>query len=54
MDLGAVGRQRRVEVGVAIGDTAHVVSRTAFRGGDAGRRRAANAALTELWRRLAG
>ena len=56
--LAAVAREAgddmQVEIGVAIGDAAQVATRTAFRGGDAGRRRSANAAITELWRRLAG
>ncbi len=47
------GDDMRVTVGLALGDETDVVSRTAFRGGDTGRRRSANAAITELWRRLA-
>ena len=47
-----VGDDMRVEIGLAIGDETEVASRTAFRGGDTGRRRAANLAATELWRRL--
>ena len=47
------GDDMRVAIGLAVGDEPEVVSRTAFRGGDAGRRRSANAAITELWRRLA-
>jgi hypothetical protein len=38
---------------VADAHGASVSTRTAFRGGDAGRRRSANAAITELWRHLA-
>jgi nicotinamide-nucleotide amidase len=42
----------RVDIGVALGGEATAASHTAFRGGDTGRRRCANAAITELWRRL--
>ncbi len=50
------GEDMRVEVGVALGGGTEttLVTRSAFRGGDAGRRRSANVAITELWRRLAG
>lgn len=47
------GDDMRVEIGVADAHGASVTTRTAFRGGDAGRRRSANAAITELWRHLA-
>jgi nicotinamide mononucleotide (NMN) deamidase PncC len=54
--LVAVARESAddMEVTVVIdidGDT-EVVRRTAFRAGDTGRRRCANAAIAELWRRL--
>jgi nicotinamide-nucleotide amidase len=42
----------RAEIGVDVEGDARRSSVTLFRGGDAGRRRAANAALAELWRRL--
>lgn len=45
------GDDMHATIGLARGaDTVEEVSRTVFRGGDAGRRRAANAALTQLWR----
>ncbi len=54
--LAAVAREAgddmQVDIGLSIGDTATAATRTAFRGGDAGRRRSANAAITELWRHL--
>lgn len=54
--LGVVAYEAGDDMQVTIvldieGDT-DVVSRTAFRGGDAGRRRSANAAIAELWRHL--
>ena len=48
----ATGDDMDVEIGIDIGGQATHVKRTVFRGGDAGRRRAANAAAAELWRRL--
>ena len=54
--LGAVGHEAgddmQVEIGLDIEGQTATVRRTAFRGGDAGRRRSANAAIAELWRRL--
>ena len=47
------GGDMRVDIAIDIVDgEATTMSRRAFRGGDAGRRRAANAAITELWRLL--
>ena len=46
------GDDMRVTIGLDVEGRAAEVRRTAFRGGDAGRRRAANLALAELWRRL--
>ena len=43
----------QVEIGLDIEGVTHEVTRTAFRGGDQGRRRSANAAAAELWRQLA-
>lgn len=55
--LAAVAHESGDDMQVTIGidDAGHTATttRTAFRGGDAGRRRSANAALAELWRRLA-
>jgi nicotinamide-nucleotide amidase len=55
--LAAVGHEHgddmQVGIGLDIEGRTETVTRTAFRGGDAGRRRSANAALAELWRRLA-
>jgi nicotinamide-nucleotide amidase len=54
--LAAVGHEQgdnmQVEIGLDIEGRTETATRTAFRGGDAGRRRSANAALAELWRRL--
>jgi nicotinamide-nucleotide amidase len=50
--VSEAGEDMRVDVGIALGDESTAVSLTAFRGGDTGRRRCANAAITELWRRL--
>ncbi len=47
------GDDMNVEIGIALGDQRIAASQTVFRGGDAGRRRSANAAIGELWRRLA-
>jgi nicotinamide mononucleotide (NMN) deamidase PncC len=48
------GDDMHATIGLARGaDAVEEVGRTVFRGGDAGRRRAANAALTQLWRSLA-
>ncbi len=46
------GGDMRVDIAIDIDGVATTVTRRAFRGGDAGRRRAANAAITELWRQL--
>ncbi len=46
------GDDMTVMVGLDIEGTITSVERTAFRGGEAGRRRSANAAIAELWRRL--
>ena len=46
------GDDMQVTIGLDIEGHTDVVSRTAFRGGDAGRRRSANAAIAELWRHL--
>ncbi len=46
------GDDMRIDVGIDIEGETTQVSRTAFRGGEAGRRRSANAAAAELWRRL--
>lgn len=43
----------RVDIAIDIGDRVTTATRTVFRGGDTGRRRAANAAAAELWKRLA-
>jgi nicotinamide-nucleotide amidase len=56
--LGVVANEAGDDMQVTIvldieGDT-DVVSRTAFRGGETGRRRSANAAIAELWRHLTG
>ena len=42
----------RVEISVVIEGRQTRAAHSVFRGGDAGRRRAANAAAAELWRRL--
>ncbi len=47
-----VGDDMRVEIGLALEGATDTVRRTAFRGGDTGRRRSANLAIAELWRRL--
>jgi nicotinamide mononucleotide (NMN) deamidase PncC len=47
------GDDMQVEIGLDIEGRTVSTTRTAFRGGDAGRRRSANAALAELWRQLA-
>ena len=47
------GDDMRVKVGLSTATDGWVSEGTAFRGGDAGRRRAANLAIAELWRRLA-
>ena len=46
------GDDMRVEIGLDIEGATDTVTRTAFRGGDTGRRRSANVAIAELWRRL--
>jgi nicotinamide-nucleotide amidase len=55
--LAAVGDEQgddmQVEIGLDLEGRTDSVTRTVFRGGDTGRRRAANAALAELWTRLA-
>ena len=43
----------QVEVAVDIASRVTTARHTVFRGGDTGRRRAANTAAAELWRRLA-
>jgi nicotinamide-nucleotide amidase len=50
--VGESGEDMRVEIGIDLEGETSCVTRTAFRGGDTGRRRCANAAITELWRRL--
>lgn len=54
--LAAVAHERgddlQVEVGMDIEGHTEMVTRTVFRGGETGRRRAANVAVAELWRRL--
>ena len=54
--LAVIGRERgddmEVEIGLDIEGQTDTVTRTAFRGGDTGRRRSANVAVAELWRRL--
>jgi hypothetical protein len=50
--VGEDGDDMSVDIGIALDGDTSTVSRTAFRGGDTGRRRCANAAITELWRRL--
>jgi nicotinamide-nucleotide amidase len=54
--LACVARDEGDDMSVAIGldieGSICEVTRSAFRSGDAGRRRSANAAITELWRRL--
>lgn len=47
------GDDMRVEIGIDLDGTTRKSSIEVFRGGDAGRRRASNAAIAELWRRLA-
>jgi nicotinamide-nucleotide amidase len=46
------GDDMGVEIALAVGSKTKTASRTVFRGGDTGRRRSANAAITELWRHL--
>jgi nicotinamide-nucleotide amidase len=46
------GDDMQVEIGLDIEGRTDTVTRTVFRGGDTGRRRAANTAIAELWRRL--
>ena len=46
------GDDLQVRIGLDVEGRTHSVTRTAFRGGDAGRRRSANAAIAELWKRL--
>jgi len=46
------GEDMSVDIGIAAEHESWHVTRTVFRGGDAGRRRAANAAAAELWRTL--
>ena len=48
------GEDMSVDIGICAGAESWQVTRTVFRGGDAGRRRAANAAAAELWRTLGG
>jgi nicotinamide-nucleotide amidase len=48
------GDDMRAEVAVDLGDAVSQAQHAIFRGGDVGRRRAANAACAELWRRLGG
>jgi nicotinamide-nucleotide amidase len=54
--LAAIGREggddMRVEIGLDIEGVKARATQVVFRGGDAGRRRSANAAAAELWRRL--
>jgi nicotinamide-nucleotide amidase len=54
--LAAIAREAaddmQVEIGLDIQGETATVTRTAFRGGDTGRRRSANVAIAELWRRL--
>jgi nicotinamide-nucleotide amidase len=54
--LAVIGHERgddmQVEIGLDIEGRTETVTRTAFRGGDTGRRRSANTAIAELWRRL--
>jgi nicotinamide-nucleotide amidase len=46
------GDDMQVEIGLDLEGKAHTITRTVFRGGDTGRRRSANVAIAELWRRL--
>ena len=46
------GDDMQVEIGLDLKGATDAVTRTAFRGGDTGRRRSANVAIAELWRRL--
>ena len=46
------GDDMSVDIGIAVQHESFQVTRSVFRGGDAGRRRAANAAAAELWRTL--
>jgi len=46
------GDDMEVHIGLDLEGRASGITRTAFRGGDTGRRRAANAAVAELWRAL--
>jgi nicotinamide-nucleotide amidase len=54
--LAVIGREAgddmRVEIGMDVEGQTESIARTAFRGGDTGRRRSANVAIGELWRRL--
>ncbi len=54
--LAIIGREHgddmQVEIGLDLEGRTETVTRTAFRGGDTGRRRAANIAIAELWKRL--
>ena len=47
------GDDMRVEICVIVDGESSQAEQSVFRGGDAGRRRAANAAIAQLWRRLA-
>ena len=46
------GDDMRVEIGLDLEGVTDTVTRTVFRGGDTGRRRSANVAIAELWKRL--
>jgi hypothetical protein len=48
------GEDASVDIGISLERRRREASTTVFRGGDAGRRRAANAAIAELWRELGG
>ncbi len=54
--LAVIAREERgdmrVDIAIVSDGVATTATRKAFRSGDAGRRRAANAAITELWRQL--
>jgi nicotinamide-nucleotide amidase len=47
-----VGNEMRVVVSVDLDGEQHLAERSVFRGGDAGRRRGANVAAAEVWKRL--
>jgi nicotinamide-nucleotide amidase len=47
-----VGDDMRVDIGLDLEGATEAITRTAFRGGDTGRRRSANLAIAELWRTL--